>query len=93
MKGYLLAIPRNLWLMERRRYLRRPDIEEVNETLPDTGPSVSREVEMKDELRRVLRALQEFPEVDRAAVLMRADEGCRTRRLRSLSACRSRPSK
>jgi len=47
----------------------------VNETIPDTGPSVSREVEVKDELGRVLRALQEFPEVDRAAVLMRADEG------------------
>ena len=30
---------------------------------------------MKDELDRVLRALQEFPEVDRAALLMRADEG------------------
>ena len=30
---------------------------------------------MKDEHDRVLRALQEFPEVDRAALLMRADEG------------------
>ena len=30
---------------------------------------------MKDELDKVLRALQEFPEVDRAALLMRADEG------------------
>ncbi len=74
-KGYLLTIARNLWLMERRRYLRRQGLEEVNETLPDTGPSVSREVEVKDELGRVLRALQEFPEVDRAALLMRADEG------------------
>lgn len=32
-------------------------------------------MEVKDELDRVLRALQEFPEVDRAALLMRADEG------------------
>ena len=74
-KGYLLTIARNLWLMERRRHLRRQGFVEVNETLPDTGPSVSREVEAKDELGRVLRALQEFPELDRAAVLMRADEG------------------
>jgi len=34
-----------------------------------------RQVEVKDELNRVLRALQEFPDVDRAALLMRADEG------------------
>jgi RNA polymerase sigma-70 factor, ECF subfamily len=74
-KGYLLTIARNLWLMERRRHLRRRDLEEVNETLPDTGLSLSRELEVKDELDRVLRALQEFPEVDRAALLMRADEG------------------
>src|ERR1700687_1051315 len=73
-KGYLLTIARNLWLMERRRHLRRRDLEEVNETLPDTGLSLSRELEVKDELDRVLRALQEFPEVDRAALLMRADE-------------------
>jgi RNA polymerase sigma-70 factor (ECF subfamily) len=74
-KGYLLTIARNLWLMERRRNSRRQCLGEVDETLPDTGPSVSREVEVKDDLRRVLRALQEFPEVDRAALLMRADEG------------------
>ena len=74
-KGYLLTIARNLWLMERRRHLRRQSLAEVNETIMDTAPCVSREVEMKDELVRVLRALQEFPEVDRAAILMRADEG------------------
>jgi RNA polymerase sigma-70 factor (ECF subfamily) len=36
---------------------------------------VSRQAEAKDELARVLRALQELPEADRAALLMRADEG------------------
>src|SRR5262249_13893856 len=74
-KGYLLTIARNLWLMERRRHIRREGLEEMNETLPDTGPGLSREVEGKDELSRVLRALQTFPEVDRAALLMRADDG------------------
>ena len=34
-----------------------------------------RQVEAKEKLDRVLRTLQEFPEVDRAALLMRADEG------------------
>ena len=71
-KAYLLTIARNLWLMERRRCLRRQGLEE---TIPDSGPSALRRVEVKDELDKVLRALQEFPEVDRAALLMRADEG------------------
>jgi RNA polymerase sigma-70 factor (ECF subfamily) len=71
-KAYLLTIARNLCLMERRRGLRR---EELDETTPDGGQSALRRVEAKDELDRVLRALQEFPEVDRAALLMRADEG------------------
>ncbi len=71
-KAYLLTIARNLWLMERRRYLRHQGLDE---TMPDSGQSVLHQVEVKDELDRVLRALQEFPEVDRAALLMRADEG------------------
>jgi RNA polymerase sigma-70 factor (ECF subfamily) len=71
-KAYLLTIARNLCLMERRRSLRRQNLDE---TAPDTGPSVLRQVEVKDELDRVLHALQEFPEADRAALLMRAEEG------------------
>jgi len=73
-KGYLFTIARNLWLMERRRDSRRQGLDEIDEALPDTGPGASREVEGKDELGRVLRALQQFPEVDRAALLMRAGE-------------------
>jgi len=73
-KGYLFTIARNLWLMERRRDSRRQGLDEIDEALPDTGPGASREVEGKDELGRVLRALQEFPEIDRAALLMRAGE-------------------
>src|SRR6266516_4019328 len=71
-KAYLLTIARNLCLMERRRSLRR---QSLDETVPDTGHSVLRQVGVKEELDRVLRALQEFPETDRAALLMRAEEG------------------
>ena len=71
-KAYLLTIARNLCLMERRRGSRR---QELDERMPDGGWSALRQVEVKDELGRVLRALQEFPEVDRAALLMRADDG------------------
>jgi RNA polymerase sigma-70 factor (ECF subfamily) len=69
-KAYLLTIARNLCLMERRRSVRRRDLDE---TVPDSH-SILREVEARDELDRVLRSLQELPEVDRVALLMRVDE-------------------
>ncbi|HTS32309.1 MAG TPA: RNA polymerase sigma factor [Bryobacteraceae bacterium] len=71
-KGYLLTIARNVWLMERRRGLRRQDLDE---DIADKRRTVLRHLEVKEDLARVLRALQEFPEEDRAALLMRADEG------------------
>jgi RNA polymerase sigma-70 factor, ECF subfamily len=71
-KAYLLTIARNLWLTERRRRLCSQDLDD---TIPDGRQSVLRQVEVKDELDRVLRALREIPEVDRAALLMRVDEG------------------
>jgi len=71
-KAYLLTIARNLWLTERKRRLRSQDLDE---TIPDPSQSVSRQVEVKDELDRVLRALREIPEVDRVALLMRVEEG------------------
>lgn len=71
-KAYLLTIARNLCLMERRRALRRQGLDE---TVPDAGHGALRQVEAKDELESVLRLLQQFPEADRAALLMRADEG------------------
>ncbi len=71
-KGYLLTIARNLCRMERRQSSRRQMLDKVDF---DSGQSVVREVEAKDELERVLRALQQLPEIDRTALLMRADEG------------------
>ena len=70
-KAYLLTIARNLCLMERRRSSRQ---QALDEAVPDSSQSVARQVQSKVELDRVLRALQEFPEADRAALLMRADE-------------------
>lgn len=74
-KAYLLTIARNLWLMERRRQSRREALDQTFETLPDSHPGILQSVEGKDELARVLAALQQFPESDRAALLMRAVEG------------------
>ena len=71
-KAYLLTIARNLWLMERRRSSRSQGLDD---SMPDGRQSVSRQAEVKEDLDRVLRALREIPEVDRAALLMRVDEG------------------
>src|SRR4029077_13124127 len=71
-KAYLLTIARNLYLMERRRCSRGQTLDDA---LPDRGHNTVRQTEAKDELDRVLRALQELPEADRAALLMRVDEG------------------
>src|SRR3954451_19267086 len=46
-KAYLLAIARNLCLMERRRTARH---EGLDESIPGRGHSVSRQAEVKDEL-------------------------------------------
>jgi len=71
-KGYLFTIARNLYrhgLRGRSRQIA------ISETLPDpdTGPHVR--AEHDSELKSVLRALQRLPEVDRAALLMRAIDG------------------
>ncbi len=57
-KAYLLAIARNLWLMERRRSLR---FQGLDEAIPASERPMSRQVEAKDDLERVPRALRELP--------------------------------
>jgi len=71
-KSYLLTIARNLILHE-SRYLRRLAV--FDETTADGGPGPEDRLRSRRELQWVLAALQKLPEVDRAAVLMRAEEG------------------
>ena len=71
-RGYLFAIVRNLFLQDLRRQRRRAPLDEAvasNQPGPDVRASGH------SSLRAVLAALALLPEVDRAAVLMRADEG------------------
>ena len=72
-KGYLFAIARNLnrmgWRSQKRR---RAD---STRRCPTGGPGPELEADGRDQLARVLAALQEMPETDRAAVLMRAQDG------------------
>lgn len=69
-KSYLFAIARNLFLHERRRT--RPD-ELVAGEWADGAPGPARSAEGRQELSAALAALQELPEADRSAVLLRAE--------------------
>ena len=68
-KAYLLSIARNLHI-ERHRHRARST--ELPSELRDPAVSPERAAGSRDELQAVMRALQTMPEVDRAAVLMRA---------------------
>lgn len=68
-KGYLLTIARNLFLQSLRGRSRHV---EIPETLPDPAAGPEARAERDSELAAALRALQRLPEIDRAALLMRA---------------------
>ena len=68
-KGYLLTIARNLFLQGLRRKRHQVALEE---NLPDPGSDPSARAESKAEVEAALAALRKLPEIDRAALLMRA---------------------
>ena len=71
-KGYLFTIARNLFLKGIRRTSRHTSL---REDLPDPAPGPPSRLEQQAELDAVLARLQTLPEVDRAALLMRALDG------------------
>jgi RNA polymerase sigma-70 factor (ECF subfamily) len=71
-KAYLLTIARHLFLKGLRRDARHV---ELDDRVPDSSPGPAATAENRAELAEVLRALQRLPEVDRAALLLRAEEG------------------
>ena len=71
-KSYLLAIARNLFLADRRLARRMTTLDERAQ---DARPGPERHAHAQLELQTVLAALQTLPEIDRAAVLLRAEEG------------------
>jgi RNA polymerase sigma-70 factor, ECF subfamily len=68
-KGYLFTIARNLFLQGLRKKSRHVALDE---DLRDPQASPYAQAEQKAELRAVLAELQKLPEIDRAALLMRA---------------------
>ena len=71
MKGYLLTIARNLFLHGARKKKRHI---ELTGEYRDPRPGPEDEAAGRSELRVVLERLHELPEIDRAAVVMRAVE-------------------
>lgn len=71
-KGYLFKIARNLFLQRQRRSRRYM---KLDAHFPDPAPDPSEIVGEQEELQIVLKALQTLPEIDRAALLMRAQDG------------------
>ena len=71
-KAYLFTIARNLHVDGRRREARNVELPEL---LFDPSPGPDVEAQDKQALDTVLRALQQIPEIDRAALLMRAQDG------------------
>jgi RNA polymerase sigma-70 factor (ECF subfamily) len=68
-KGYLFAIARNLYRDMQRRHERHA---ELDEQMTDRRINAQTHMEQTAEVRAVLAALQQLPEMDRTALLMRA---------------------
>lgn len=70
-KAYLFAIARNLYLQHRQRASR---LSPLDDRLADPAPGPHDRMRARRDKDAVLAALLQLPEIDRAAVLMRADD-------------------
>lgn len=68
-KSYLFTIARNAYHDVQRREWRKTALDEQK---ADEGPGMHAHLEQKEEVKTVLAALQELPEMDRTILLMRA---------------------
>lgn len=68
-KSYLFTIARNAYIDLLRRAARHT---QLDENMPDTRSSPQTQMEQSAEVRAVLAALQQLPEMDRTVLLMRA---------------------
>jgi RNA polymerase sigma-70 factor (ECF subfamily) len=71
-KAYLFTIARNRFLYKRRRHKRHTSL---NEAMPDTAIALETRTELQSELQLTLEAMQQLPEIDRAVLILRAEEG------------------
>ena len=71
-KAYLFTIARNRFLYHRQRHKRHTSL---NETMPDIALALETRTELQSELQLTLEAMQQLPEIDRAILILRAEEG------------------
>jgi len=71
-KAYLFTIVRHLHLSEIGRASRHVELTDV---IPSTSPGQHERLESDTALRTVMQALKQLPEIDRAALLMRTQDG------------------
>jgi|SRR5678815_685083 RNA polymerase sigma-70 factor (ECF subfamily) len=75
-KGYLFTIARNLFLQGLRKGSTHVGLAEgLEHQVPDPRAGPQAQVEQKEEFQAVMQGLQRLPELDRAALLMRALDG------------------
>ncbi len=71
-KAYLFTIVRHLYLSEIGRSSRHV---ELSDLIPSSSPGQHEQLESGTALRTVLRLLKNLPEIERAALLMRTQDG------------------
>src|SRR5262249_20538575 len=71
-RGYLFTIARNAYTDLLRRAARHT---QLDENMPDTRISAQTQMEQSAEVRAVLAALQQLPEMEHTMLLMRALDG------------------
>ena len=71
-KAYLFTIARNLHRMDLRRARKQ---EPVDVEMRDSAPGPEATASARADMQRVIARLQQLPEVDRAVLIMRAEEG------------------
>lgn len=70
-KSYLFTIARNVYLQQDRRTRRESPLDDA---LP-AGYSVAQAAETREQLQLALDGIRRLPEIDRAALLLRVEEG------------------
>jgi len=70
-KAYLFTISRNLYLQDRRKKVR---LSAINDEMIDNTILPDKKVEIISDLKQVLKALQQLPEMDRTVLIMKAEE-------------------
>lgn len=68
LKAYLFTIARNIYLESLRKHRHH---QVLNESHPDSHPTLEKAVETRSELDQIRAALRTLPEIDRSAFVMR----------------------